>query len=100
MVHSGDQEVISLRSPELIERSGSMFLRSDIVNLCFREGKMKVSCAGKHDRFLPPVNRVRTYFEKAFGGRVDLYDAITLEPIPEWADSCVSTRYLVVAQKS
>jgi hypothetical protein len=46
------------------------------------------------------MNRIRLYFEKAFGAEVKLYDAISLKEIPEWADSCKSTRYVVVAQKA
>jgi pyridoxine/pyridoxamine 5'-phosphate oxidase len=60
---------------------------------------MEVHYAGKHKRFLPPMNRVRKYFEKAFGGEVQLLDAISLETIDSTSDSCPSTRYVVMAQK-
>ncbi len=99
VMYSDDQKVISLRTPQLIEENGSVFQESEITNISYQDGPMKVTYAGKHRRFLPPVNRVRTYFEKAFGGQVDLYDAHSLELIPEWADSCESTRYVVVARK-
>jgi hypothetical protein len=42
---------------------------------------------------------VRGYFEKAFEGKVELFDALSLTPIPENADSCPSTRYVVVARR-
>ena len=99
VVYSADQKVISLRTPRLIEEDGRMFQESEIINIGFLGGEMEVSYAGKHKRFLPPVNRIRNYFEKAFGGKVELYDAHSLEVVPEWADSCRSTRYVVVAQK-
>ena len=50
-------------------------------------------------RFLPPMWRLRQEFEKAFKGKVDIYDAVTLKPIGAKADTCPSTRYLLVAQK-
>ncbi len=99
VVYSANKNVASLRTPQLIEEDGCMFQESEITNIGFLDGEMEVSYAGKHKRFLPPVNRIRTYFEKAFGGKIDLYDAKSLEAIPEWADSCKSTRYVVVAQK-
>ena len=98
VLYSADRKVISLRTPELIEQKGSLFQESEIINISFQDNFMRVTYAGKHKRFLPPVNRVRTYFERAFS-QVDLYDAISLEPIPEWADSCASTRYFVVAKR-
>ncbi|MBK8489387.1 MAG: methyltransferase domain-containing protein [Saprospirales bacterium] len=99
LVYADDQQTLSLRNPTLIEQEGHIFQESEIINVRFQEGKMRVSYSGKHRRFLPPLHRVRGYFENAFGGKVDLYDAVTLAPIPETADSCVSTRYIVVAQR-
>ncbi len=98
VLYSADKKVISLRTPELVEEKGSLFQKSEIINISFQDNFMRVTYAGKHKRFLPPVNRVRTYFERAFS-QVDLYDAFSLEPIPEWADSCASTRYIVVAKR-
>lgn len=100
VAYSADMQTLSLRTPVLVEEEGHMFQQSEIVNIRFQDGKMRVSHAGKHRRFLPPLHRVREYFENTFGGKVDLYDAISLEPIPETADSCLSTRYIVVAQRS
>ncbi len=99
VAYSEDKKVISLRTPQLIEDKGRVFQESEIINISFLDDTMRVTYAGKHRRFLPPINRVRQYFERYFKGRVELYDAVTLEPIPEWADSCPSTRYLVIAQK-
>jgi len=48
--------------------------------------------------FLPQSGH--RYFERHFGGGVDLYDAHSLQPIPEWADTCPSTRYVVIARKA
>ena len=94
-----DQRVVSLRTPRLVEEEGRMFQESEITNVNFLHGHMHVTYAGKHRRFLPPLHRVRAQFEQSFSGAVKLYDAISREEIPEWADSCSSTRYLVVAQQ-
>lgn len=99
VLFSPDEQVISLRTPRLVEDDGHVFQESEIINLRLQDGQMRVTYAGKHRRFLPPVNRVRQYFEKAFGGKVDVYDAISLKPIAELDDSCASTRYIVVAKK-
>ena len=99
VMYSDDKKVISFRTPKLIEENGRLFQESEITNVNFLDEQMEVAYAGKHRRFLPPMNRIRQYFEKAFGGQVDLYDAHSLEPIPDWADSCKSTRYVVVARK-
>ncbi|MCB9301370.1 MAG: methyltransferase domain-containing protein [Lewinellaceae bacterium] len=99
LMYSADKQVISLRTPQLVEDKGRVFQESEIMNINFGEGRMELNYAGKHLRFLPPLNRIRAYFERAFGGKVSLYDALSLELIPDWADSCKSTRYIVVAQK-
>ena len=99
VAYSDDRQTISLRNPNLVEEEGHIFQESEITNVRFQDGKMRVSYSGKHRRFLPPMHRVRGYFEKAFEGKVDLYDAVTLVPIPVSADSCGSTRYIVVAQR-
>ena len=82
-----------------MEEKGRVFQESEIININFGGGAMELNYAGKHKRFLPPLLRIRRYFERAFGGQVDLYDAHSLELIPDWADSCPSTRYVVVARK-
>lgn len=99
VAYSEDKKVISLRTPRLIEEDGIVFQESEITNINLTGSQMRVTYAGKHRRFLPPMHRVRMYFEKAFGGTVELYDAVSLQAIPEWADSCASTRYVVVAKK-
>jgi SAM-dependent methyltransferase/predicted metal-dependent enzyme (double-stranded beta helix superfamily) len=97
---SSDSKVISLRTPALVEDNGRMFQESEIINVDFQGEEMEVHYAGKHKRFLPPMNRIRMYFEKAFGGEVQLLDAISLAPIDSASDSCPSTRYVVMAQKN
>ncbi len=99
VLKSNDDKIVSLRTPRLIEKGGHMFQESEIVNVSFLEGNMQVHNAGKHLRYLPPMNRVRAYFEEAFGAKVKLFDAISLEEIPAKSDSCPSTRYIVIAQK-
>ena len=99
LMYSAGKQVISLRTPRLVEDKGRVFQESEIININFDGGAMELNYAGKHKRFLPPLLRIRRYFERAFGGQVDLYDAHSLELIPDWADSCPSTRYVVVARK-
>ena len=98
VVYSADKKIISLRTPRLIEQNGSMFQESEIINIDYRD-EMRINYAGKHKRFLPPLHRVRQYFQQAFKGEVHLYDAISLKPISEMADSCKSTRYVLIARK-
>lgn len=99
LMFSAGKQVVSLRTPRLLERGGRVFQESEIININFGDGVMELNYAGKHLRFLPPMHRIRTYFERAFNSQAGLYDAHSLEPIPEWADSCPSTRYIVVARK-
>ena len=99
VVYSNDKKIISLRTPRLIEENGSMFQESEIINIDYRED-MRINYAGRHKRFLPPLHRVRQYFQQAFKGEVHLYDAVSLKPIAETADSCKSTRYVLIAQKA
>lgn len=100
VMYGNRETAISLRSPKLIEKEGRMFQESEIINLNFGAEEMEVNNAGKHRRYLPPMNRVRNYFENAFGAEVKLYDALSRKEIPDWADSCPSTRYFVIARKS
>jgi SAM-dependent methyltransferase/predicted metal-dependent enzyme (double-stranded beta helix superfamily) len=96
---SADKQVISLRSPQLVEHDGYLFQDSDIINITFQQGQMEVTDAGRHRRYLPPLHRVRRNFERVFGKEVYLYDAFSLNLISESADSCPSTRYVVMARK-
>jgi hypothetical protein len=98
VIISAKEDVISLRNPELIEVEGAMFQESEIFNLHCRDGKLRIHYAGKHRRFLPPMHRVRGYFEKYFS-EVSLFDAHSLQELPDIADTCPSTRYVVLARK-
>jgi predicted metal-dependent enzyme (double-stranded beta helix superfamily)/SAM-dependent methyltransferase len=99
VVYSTDDKVVSMRTPRLVEEDGKLFQESEIVNVDFSGEQLIINYAGKHKRFLPPLHRIRRYFENAFGGDVKLYDAHSMELIPLSADTCESTRYVVVAQK-
>lgn len=99
-MYSDCGNIVSLRSPELIEKDNYMYQRSSIINVSKTTGKMRITNEGQHERFLPPLSKVRKYFQQAFDGGVDLYDAVSLEPIPEDADTCASTRYIVIAKKA
>jgi SAM-dependent methyltransferase len=99
-IQSESEKIISLREPRLIEDKGKVYQESEIINIKFTTEDMFVNYAGKHRRYLPPIHRVRNYFINAFGPEVYLYDAVSLQPITEDADSCASTRYIVIAVKS
>lgn len=99
VLFSRDGNVISLRTPHLAEAGGALFQDSEIVNVSFQQGFMEVTDAGRHRRYLPALHRVRRSFEQAFGGSVRIFDAHSLQPVSPDADSCASTRYVVVAQK-
>lgn len=98
VIYGAEKKVVSIRTPVLIEENGASFQESEIVNINTLEGKMHIHHAGKHKRFLAPIFRIRSYFEKYFQS-VDLYDAVDLKPIDTNDDSCASTRYIVVARK-
>ncbi len=91
--------MLSLRYPLLIERENYTFQQSEILNVNRSNGKLLITNEGKHLRFLPPLWRLRQVFEQAFKGKVDIYDAVTLAPIGPKADTCPSTRYLLVAHR-
>ena len=99
LIISDDEKVISLRTPNLVDHEEMIFQESEIVNIHILEEKIELHYAGKHKRYLPPMNRVRNLFEKHFGKNVKLYDAVSMKLLPETADTCESTRYLVVAGK-
>jgi len=99
VIRSKSGNVISLRNPKLIERDQFAFQQSEILNVSRNNGNLMITNEGKHLRFLPPLWRLRRKFENAFKGPVELFDAVTLEPIGDQADTCPSTRYLLVAQK-
>ncbi len=100
VIKSKSGNIISLRNPVLIEQENFTFQQSEILNVSRANDKILITNEGKHLRFLPPMWRLRQKFEHAFKGRVDLYDAVTLKPIGDQADTCPSTRYLLVAQKN
>ncbi len=99
VIRSNSGNVISLRNPVLIEQDNCTYQQSEILNVSRSNGRMLITNEGKHLRFLPPMWRLKQKFQQAFGGQVDLYDAVTLKPIGDAADTCPSTRYLLVAQK-
>lgn len=99
VIRSKTGNVISLRNPVLIEEGNRTFQQSEILNVSRNNDRLLITNEGKHLRFLPPMWRLRQEFQKAFKGRVDIYDAVTLKPIGDKADTCPSTRYLLVAQK-
>ncbi|MFQ5482335.1 MAG: methyltransferase domain-containing protein [Nitrospinaceae bacterium] len=100
VLRSKSGKVISLRHPDLIEQGNHTYQRSEILNVSRHGDELRITNEGQHLRFLPPLWRLRQKFEEAFRGTVDIFDAVTLEPIGPEADTCPSTRYLIVAQKA
>ncbi len=99
VVRSQTGNVISLRQPKLVERGNCTFQQSEIININRKTNQLRITHEGRHLRFLPSLWRLRQLFEKNFAGKVDVYDAVTLKPIEKKADTCPSTRILIVAQK-
>ncbi len=93
------EKVISLRNPVLAEKGNLTYQESEIINVSRNTDKLIITHEGKHLRFMPSLLRLRHLFQRTFKGRVDVYDAVTLNPIDEKADTCPSTRYLIVASK-
>ncbi|KAG8469440.1 hypothetical protein KFE25_005895 [Diacronema lutheri] len=100
VMYGADKRIVSLRTPRLVEEGGKMYQQSSIVNLDFRAERVVLNDAGTHKRHLPAMLRVRQMFERAFGDDVALFDAVSLQPIAREADTCASTRYVVVARKT
>lgn len=99
VMYSDNKDIISLHVPKLVEKDNHLYQESEIININSRGGELDIRHEGKHMCYLPPLHKVREYFENAFPGGVDLYDAVNLTPINKNQDTCRSTRYLVVAQK-
>ncbi|MFQ5451489.1 MAG: methyltransferase domain-containing protein [Nitrospinaceae bacterium] len=99
VIRSKNGGVISLRQPVLVERGNCTFQQSEIINVNRLSNRLRITDEGKHLRFLPSLWRLRRLFEKNFQGTVDVYDALTLNPIEKDADTCPSTRILIVAQR-
>ncbi len=93
------KNVISLRNPVLIEKGNRTYQESEIINVSRNKDNLIITHEGKHLRFMPSLLRLRHLFQRTFKGRVDVYDAVTLNPIDEKADTCPSTRFLIVASK-
>ncbi|MDJ0735352.1 MAG: methyltransferase domain-containing protein [Nostocaceae cyanobacterium] len=91
------ENVISLRQPLLLEENHNTLQQSEIINISKMHGKLQITYEGKHVRYLPSLWKVRYFFNKYFAS-VDIFDAVTLEPLESENDTCPSTRYLVVAK--
>jgi SAM-dependent methyltransferase/predicted metal-dependent enzyme (double-stranded beta helix superfamily) len=92
------ENVISLREPLLIEQTHNLIQQSEIINVSKLHGQLHITYEGKHIYYLPSLWKMRYIFEKFFK-RVDIFDALTLEPLKPEDDTSPSTRYLLVAQK-
>ncbi len=90
--------VISLRQPTIVEKNHNTYQQSEIINISRLQGGFKVTYEGKHLRYLPSLQKVRSTFSRYFTGQVDIYDALSLERVPESGETTPSTRYLLVAR--
>jgi len=96
---SDDLQVISLRTPELIEKEGFTYQRSEILNIQLDEEKMIVYYSGKHDRYLPSLKTVRETFKKYFMGKIDIFDPVSgMIRVDDQQETTHSTRYVVIAR--
>lgn len=98
IIHSDN--VISLRQPAIVERNFQSYQQSEIININRLRGGLNVTYEGKHLRYLPSLQKVRSIFCKYFSGAVHIYDALSLVQIPEAGETTPSTRYLIVARQS
>ena len=64
LMTSSDSTILSLRTPQLKESEGRMYMESHIINLDFSKETVFINDAGNHLRHLPAMHRVRTLFEK------------------------------------
>ncbi|GAB5553465.1 MAG: hypothetical protein Sapg2KO_30560 [Saprospiraceae bacterium] len=98
VIFSADEQVVTLRNPSLLAIAGKLYQESEIFNIHQEAGELWINYAGKHRRYLPPMERVRKLFEQYFQGGVQLFDAHSMKLIGPDADTCASTRYVVLAQ--
>ncbi len=92
-------DVISLRLPRFKEKDGNIYQESEIINVSRLNNDFRVTYEGRHLRYLPSMWKIRFLFQKFFKGQVDVYDAVTLEPVKTRADTTSSTRYILIARK-
>lgn len=99
VIFSADEQVVTLRNPSLLAIGGKLYQESEIFNIHQEAGELWVNYAGKHRRYLPSMERVRKLFERYFKGGVQLFDAHSMDLIGPDADTCASTRYVVLARR-
>jgi len=100
LMRSYDRKTASLRSPFLDEQDGRMFMCSDIINITWDtpDQCLKINDSGIHRRWLAPMQRIIDEVRKHYSS-VQVLDAHSLEQLPLHADSCPSTRYVIIARK-
>ncbi|MCP4753962.1 MAG: class I SAM-dependent methyltransferase, partial [Proteobacteria bacterium] len=94
------EDVVSLRLPKMVVKGHHLYHQNEIVNVSRKNGRLRFIDGGKHQRYLPSLLKVRLLFNEHFRGSVDFYDAVSLVPLGEDAETTLSTRYLVVARKA
>lgn len=99
VMYNKNKDIISLRTPRLIEKEGKTYQESEIINLDFRNEHLDINYAGKHSRYLAPIIRIRDYFQKHFNSEPILLDAYSLKEINKESDTCNSTRYVLIVKK-
>jgi SAM-dependent methyltransferase/predicted metal-dependent enzyme (double-stranded beta helix superfamily) len=99
VMYSENKDVMSFRSPRIIESEPYNIQESEIINISFLTREMYAFYAGKHRRILPSIKNVAELFETHFGTVPSLHDAVTLKAIEHDDETCESTRYLVIVKK-
>ncbi len=92
-----EQGFYSFRTPEIVERDGFYYQESDLINLMMGEDRFWISHEGKHRRYLPTIDEVRSLFASYFTS-LALYDAHSLKQVAEGDTTTESTRYIVIAK--
>lgn len=100
VIFSKDENVISLRTPEIIETDGFKFQESEIFNISFLSDYFEVHFSGKHKRYLPGISVTRNYFENYFGGEAEVLDPVSMQKILVDEEETRSTRYLITIKKN
>lgn len=92
------KSVSLLRQPSLLYENQNMFQITELFNVSNLNDNFIVTYEGKHKRYLPSIYKIRQLFNNYFS-QINFYDALSLEPLRDNADTSESTRYILIAKK-